>query len=71
MMYGIIGVALFSVSAWGAVKFYNQPLLIHWQLLALGALVAFCLGVWLRKHRKQRYINASQSELIRNERRLG
>lgn len=63
LVYGIVGMTLFGVGIWGAAAFYDVRLLPQWALLVAGSAVAFCLGVWLRRRRRLRYVHAYQAEL--------
>ncbi|MGN6099239.1 MAG: hypothetical protein ACTHP8_23770, partial [Bosea sp. (in: a-proteobacteria)] len=63
--YGMIGMALFSVGMWGAGRFYDMPLIPHLSSVVVGSLIAFPVGIWLRKKRKGRHLNAYQAELAR------
>lgn len=63
--YGMIGMALFSVGMWGAGGFYDLPLIPHLSSVVVGSLIAFPVGIWLRKKRKRRHLNAYQTKLVR------
>ena len=63
--YGMIGMALFGVGMWGAGRFYDVPLIPHLSLIVVGSLIAFPVGIWLRKKRKRRHVDAYQAELVR------
>jgi hypothetical protein len=65
LMYGIIGTALFSVGMWGAGRFYDLPLIPHVSLVVAGSMIAFAVGIWLRKRRKRSHVDAYRAELIR------
>jgi hypothetical protein len=65
LVYGIVGVALFSVGIWGAGRFYALPLTPHFALLVAGSVVAFCVAVWLRNKRRRHHVDAYQAELVR------
>lgn len=65
LIYGMIGMALFSVGMWGAGRFYDVPLIPHLSLIVVGSLIAFPIGIWLRKKRKRRHVDAYQAELVR------
>ena len=65
LIYGMIGMALFSVGMWGAGRFYDVPLIPHLSLIVVGSLIAFPVGIWLRKKRKRRHADAYQVELVR------
>ena len=64
LSYGMIGMALFSVGMWGAGRFYDVPLIPHLSLIVVGSLIAFPVGIWLRKKRKRRHVDAYQAELV-------
>ena len=65
LIYGMIGMALFSVGMWGAGRFYDLPLIPHLSLIVVGSLIAFPVGIWLQKKRKRRHVEAYQAELVR------
>lgn len=65
LIYGLIGMALFSVGMWGAGLFYDLPLMPHLSVVVAGSLIAFPVGIWLRKTRKRRHVDACQVELAR------
>lgn len=65
LIYGMIGMALFSVGAWGAGRFYDMPLIPHLSFVGVGSLITFPIGIWLWKKRKRRYMGAYQAELVR------
>ncbi len=65
LTYGMTGMALFSVGMWGAGKFYDVPPVPHLSLIVVGSLIAFPVGIWLRKKRKRRHVDAYQAELMR------
>lgn len=64
-IYGLIAMALFSVGMWAAGRFYDLPLMPHLSLVFAGSLIAFPGGIWLRKTRKRRHVDAYQLELAR------
>ena len=64
LLYGMIGMVLFSVGMWGAGRFYDLPLIPHLSLVVAGSLIAFPVGIWLRKRRKRRHVDAYQAELV-------
>jgi hypothetical protein len=63
MIYGMIGMALFSVGMWGAGRFYDVPLIPHLSLVVVGSLIAVPGGIWLRTKRKRRHVDGYQAEL--------
>jgi hypothetical protein len=65
LIYGSIGLALFSVGMWEAGLLHDLPSLPHLSLVVAGALIAFPAGVRLRNTRKGRYVDACQAELVR------
>jgi len=65
LTYGLISIALFSVGIWGAGRFYDVSLSPYSSLLLAGSAIAFCVGIWLRKKRKRRHVDAYESELGR------
>jgi hypothetical protein len=65
LIYGLIGMALWSVGMWGAGQFYDMPLIPHLSLVVAGSLIAFPVGIWLRKTRKRRHVAAYRAELLR------
>ncbi len=65
LTYGLIGMALCSVGMWGAGQFYDIPLIPHLSLVLAGSLIAFPVGIWLRKTRKRRHVDACRVELLR------
>ena len=65
LMYGVIGMALFSVGMWGAGRFYDLSLIHHLSLVVAGSLITFPIGIWLRKKRKRRHVAAYQAEFVR------
>lgn len=64
LIYGMIGMALFSVGMWGAGRFYDLPLIPHFSLVVVGSLIAFPVGICLQKKRKRRHVDAYQAELV-------
>ncbi len=64
-IYGMIGMGLVSVGMWGAGRFYDLPPIPHLSLIVVGSLIAFPVGIWLRKKRKRRHVDAYQAELVR------
>lgn len=65
LIYGLIGMALFSVGMWGAGRFYDMLLIPHLSLVVAGSPIAFPVGIWLRKTRKRRHVAACRAELLR------
>lgn len=65
LIYGMIGMALVSVGILGAGRFYDLPLIPHLCLVAVGSLIAFPVGIWLRRKRSRRHVDAYQAELVR------
>ncbi|RYE31598.1 MAG: hypothetical protein EOP23_15460 [Hyphomicrobiales bacterium] len=63
LTYGVIGMVLFGVGMWGAGQFYDLPLIPHLSLVVAGSLIMFPVGIWLRKKRKRRHVDAYQAEL--------
>ena len=63
MMYGIVGVSLFAVGAWGLSRFYAIPLLPHVIVLGICGILSFAFAMWLRRHRARRHDKAFRSEL--------
>jgi len=65
--YGLIGMALFAMTAWGVAEFYSLPLLPHAVALGACALGSFVIGVWLRRKRRSRHDDAYRAEFAQRK----
>lgn len=65
LIYGVIGMALVSVGIWGAGRFYDLPPIHLLSLVVVGSLIAFPVGIWLRRKRERCHVDAYQAELVR------
>ncbi len=65
--YGLIGMALFAMTAWGVAEFYSLPLLPHAAALGICALGSFAIGFWLRRKRRSRHDDAYRAEFAQRK----
>jgi hypothetical protein len=65
--YGLIGMALFAMTAWGVAEFYSLHLWPYAGALGVSALGSFVIGVWVRTRRRSRHDDAYRAEFAQRK----